>query len=152
MKQKEHKTIDGIECKHCFNCNQWKELKEFNKNKRNWDGLRRQCKECCAKYRQTPKAKKNQRKHSKKCISTPQRKEQHKKYLKEYNKRPHILKRNNIRSYTNRALGSAKQFNCMICNKQGEEYHHFSYGKDYKVNIVVLCIKCHKKLHRGAGL
>lgn len=45
----EHRVIDGIECKHCTKCGEWKPLSEFNKNKNTWDGIDFWCKECGAK-------------------------------------------------------------------------------------------------------
>ncbi len=46
MKKIEHRTINGIECKWCNTCKQWKPLNEFSKDSSKWDGLVSKCKEC----------------------------------------------------------------------------------------------------------
>ena len=42
----EHRFQGDLEEKHCSGCDQWKVLKEFSKNKGNWDGLESRCKGC----------------------------------------------------------------------------------------------------------
>ena len=44
----EHRFQGTLEEKHCLVCDEWKVLKEFNKNKISWDGLTSRCKECAA--------------------------------------------------------------------------------------------------------
>lgn len=41
-----HKTIEGVECKRCYRCKKWRSLSEFSKNRKKWDGLGQQCKDC----------------------------------------------------------------------------------------------------------
>jgi group I intron endonuclease len=44
--RKEHITVDGVECKHCPQCDKAKPLVEFCNNKSSWDGLWRYCRDC----------------------------------------------------------------------------------------------------------
>ena len=44
--KKEHIFIDNIEYKECSSCKEIKELNNFSKNKKSWDGLKPYCKEC----------------------------------------------------------------------------------------------------------
>lgn len=49
MRRIEHKILNGIECKKCAKCCNWKTLDEFTKHHTKWDGLRGKCKECTNK-------------------------------------------------------------------------------------------------------
>lgn len=55
--RKQHEFIDGVECKECFDCRQFKPLPEFSSHKETWDGHNHLCKECAktrtAKYRES---------------------------------------------------------------------------------------------------
>ena len=44
----EHRFQGALEEKHCLKCDEWKVLKEFNKNKTASDGLQGRCKGCAA--------------------------------------------------------------------------------------------------------
>lgn len=46
VNRKEHKFIDGVELKHCSDCNEYKALDRYSKNKKKWDGLGTVCKQC----------------------------------------------------------------------------------------------------------
>lgn len=45
-KRKDHKIIEGIESKHCSDCDTFRSLTEFFKDKNRWDGLNPICKPC----------------------------------------------------------------------------------------------------------
>lgn len=135
IKKVEKEFLFSLGLKYCPKCQEIKEIKKFSKYTKANDRLQFKCKEC-------------NKEHQKEYSKSKKFKESNKKSKN----RPEQKHRDRLRVKTNKHLGPAKQFNCMICNKQGEEYHHFSYEDDYKVNTVVLCTKCHKKLHRGAGV
>ncbi len=44
--KKEYFKINNIDHKHCSDCNSWKQLSEYFKNKNSWDGLMQICKQC----------------------------------------------------------------------------------------------------------
>jgi len=46
----EHKLIENIECKHCYQCDKWLPLSKFTTNRRSWDGLKCICSSCGYRY------------------------------------------------------------------------------------------------------
>jgi len=48
VNKKEHQTIDGIECKWCFDCKKFEPLDLFSPLKSSWDGLNRTCRKANA--------------------------------------------------------------------------------------------------------
>ena len=54
-KRIEYKIINGVECKHCSKCGEWKPLSKFSNCNNTWDGLQCKCNECIAKYYQAHK-------------------------------------------------------------------------------------------------
>ena len=44
--RKEHKELNGIECKECPKCKRWLPLCEYSLDNSNWDGLHGYCKSC----------------------------------------------------------------------------------------------------------
>ena len=69
--------------KRCSKCKQWKVESEFNKKKRNKDGLRYECRKCQAEYYQDNKEReiKRQRKYDK--IHKRERTEYRRKHIEE---------------------------------------------------------------------
>ena len=147
-KRIKHYIIDEIAHKRCSKCNEWLTLDNFYKNKRRWDGLCHRCKKCKAKkdkkyqkkYQRTEKFKKYQKKY--------QRTKKYKDSVRKYRSKPGIKNKYNIRHRTKQSLGSAKNYPCMMCNKQAEEFHHFTYDEHFKVNTVTLCKDCHNLIHK----
>lgn len=56
FKRKERKTINGIEHKHCWKCNEYKQIEEFGQYLQSWDKISYCCKPChnliMAEYRE----------------------------------------------------------------------------------------------------
>jgi len=52
-----HKFIDGVEHKHCCDCEEYYVLEAFTKSKGRWDALLGKCKICLQKYRESRKEK-----------------------------------------------------------------------------------------------
>ena len=107
----EHEIIDGIECKHCSKCGEWKPLSEFSKDERNWDGLQCGCKECHNKTNkrwrdENPEYYEKYYEKNKEKIDEYQQnwREVNKEWLKEYNQKRYeenkeeINKSNNLRA------------------------------------------------------
>lgn len=44
--RKPHQILDGVEHKHCSDCNSYKPLKMYSKQNSYWDGLKSICKQC----------------------------------------------------------------------------------------------------------
>ena len=49
--RKLHTNIEGVESKHCYNCDKWKTLDKYHKHKNMWDKLDRRCIDCVKQYR-----------------------------------------------------------------------------------------------------
>lgn len=95
--RKLHKTIDDIEYKHCYKCNEWLLLSNYAKNKNVWDGLDRNCKSCTREYRIKNKEQLRERKKIYRENHKQERKEwleNNKEQQKEYNKAYHKKYRN----------------------------------------------------------
>jgi hypothetical protein len=69
----EHKTLNGIEKKHCGACSTWKSLEQFYVSKSRRDGLSGMCKPCFlaskAKYRESDKGKETESNYNKEHIN-----------------------------------------------------------------------------------
>ena len=72
--RKEHIFENEIEKKHCYSCDTYKILSDFNKQSSSWDNLCRMCRGCFIKYKQ------NKRKND------PKYKEKDEEYKEEYKK------------------------------------------------------------------
>lgn len=44
--RKQHQILDGVEHKHCSDCNSYKAITEYHSNSGYWDGLKSICKSC----------------------------------------------------------------------------------------------------------
>ena len=62
-KIKFHKTVDGIERKHCAKCARWLALQDFHKDKSLLDGLHSYCKTCASVYKNKNKEQKRKREY-----------------------------------------------------------------------------------------
>jgi hypothetical protein len=49
--KKEHKIENEFEMKHCYTCDKWKALSEYNKQSSSWDKLARMCRSCYSEYK-----------------------------------------------------------------------------------------------------
>lgn len=165
--KKEHKIINNVEHKQCSKCRTWKTLDRFNKRKRNADGLVCECKECLKK-RKKGYYKNNKKRILQKILiyynnnkeaiikkisksqkiycKTEKGKETRRKAQRKRRKNPKARNKMDIRRITSRHLGSAKNYFCMMCKKQAENFHHFTYDKHFKINTITFCKKCHNKL------
>ena len=118
--------------KYCPNCKQVKPLSEFYKDIYRPDGLQSWCNTCQKTYRQSQKGKKVHQRGNR-------------KYYLRY---PEKIKAHTV---TNQAIGFGqlpppRDKICSICRHQAEHYHHPDYSKPF--DIVALCRKCHRKIHK----
>lgn len=94
--RKKHKTIDGIEKKHCPTCNEWKSLSEYNRQCSSWDDLGRMCRNCTNEYKRNkrkndPKYRKKDIEYNEKYKKSGRRKEVN--AIRYQNKKEDIIKR-----------------------------------------------------------
>ncbi len=126
--------------KKCSHCKQKLDLSRFQKNCSAKDGLQDNCKLCrklfqknnkCKykayqkAYRQTEKAKLNQKKH--RARNTQK--------IKARNAVCHAVR--------DGKLTPANQLKC-ICGNQAEQYHHHKgYTMKFRLDVIPLCVGCH---------
>lgn len=72
IRSDEHRTLNGIEHKHCPTCNKWKALLDYTKCKSRKDGLQGLCKACFKdarmKYRNSEKGRGTETKYAKEHV------------------------------------------------------------------------------------
>lgn len=125
------------------------------------------------KYHHSEKGKKYRRKyqHSEKYrtwLRKYRRTEKHKEYVKKYMKTDNWQKTNNKRrkkyaenhpekeschhavTYAVRVgkIKPARDHKCIKCSKPATQYHHYQgYSKEHKLDVVPVCLHCHKIIH-----
>lgn len=133
--------------KTCIKCHQEKSLPEFNKAKTCKDGHRTDCRVCRLKYlkeyNQTNKAK-----DSRKCYrQTEKGKAANKRYYLRY---PERCKAKSAVSYAIE-IGKLPRTNILQChycpNKAKEYHHHKGYSFKHWLDVIPICISCHRKIH-----
>ncbi len=46
-------------------------------------------------------------------------------------------------------ISIASERRCAMHDVPAEQYHHWSYESEHRLDVVPLCVGCHKRLHRG---
>lgn len=155
---------ETIITKRCCTCKQIKNISEFGRCKSYPDGLNISCRACCRIkskiYRNSEKGKaaKQRQRHN----------ETTKAYNKIFYKRPAAMKVNRraTRKYRTQhpektrahsaisnavrdgKLKSASCYQCYICHKQAEQYHHYlSYEPIHHFTVKPVCKACHRTIH-----
>lgn len=44
-------------------------------------------------------------------------------------------------------IPAAKDCQCIECGQAAEHYHHWSYKREHRLDVIPLCSKCHKQIH-----
>lgn len=158
--------------KKCCSCKQIKNISEFWKCCTRKDGLQTVCKNCqriiAKKYAQSDKGRivfkkaQNQFKHSIKGKITIEKNRS--KYLKTKNGRAYRLRNAHIykKRYPKKFVAIQKVHSAIksgkiphiskmfcFCSKKAREYHHYlGYSPEHWFDILPLCYKCHKIIHR----
>lgn len=156
---------EQIISKRCYKCKQIKPLLEFHKNQTRKDGHANQCKTCCLKYqkkyRQTEHGKATQKLYfqsekgkaaKRKARIRYFKTERGKSMLKEYRiQNPKQEKAKHAVSSAIRAgkLPRPDTLQCHCGPEKAEQYHHHKgYAPENWLNVVPVCINCHKKIHQ----
>ena len=155
-----------IQTKKCPQCKQFKSISEFRKNRSTKDGLRTYCKICRPKkekiYRRTEKWKARQKRYAQSDKGKAANRRGVKKHRKTYKGKvanravqkrfrachPNQIKATNVVNHAIRAgkLPRANTLLCHYCPKPAQEYHHWhGYEKKHWLDVIPVCIKCHRK-------
>ncbi len=140
--------------------------KEYNKNKtKEWrKNNPERNKELRKRYKESPNGKEANRKYDKKYREesrkrykkNPEMFQQKKEYMNNYMKR-YLEDKENYEKYLKRQKDYGKFRKlllliygcCQECgSKENLEIHHLNYYEDSIENLTILCIKCHRRLHR----
>lgn len=134
-----HKEIlmaDVIVLKTCTKCKRQLPAtpEYFHRSKKFKDHLYPSCKDCKNAYGQTPSGKEVTRKKTKK------RRQLHPEKAR-------------ARYTVNHAVQSGKMPRpgncvCMLCYGRAVAYHHHSYKREHRLEVIPLCRSCHDELHR----
>ena len=132
--------LKTIKTKQCSRCKEEKPLFEFHRNRCQKDGLKNNCKACCIIYgaiwKQTPAGKAKERRDA--AIQRA--------------RFPERVKASNAVHHAIAAgrLLKPSTFLChnLQCQEVAREYHHWhGYGSDHWLDIIPMCIPCHRKAH-----
>jgi hypothetical protein len=123
--------------KKCSKCGEEKPETEFNKNKRNQDGLDYWCRKCYSNYRQQPENKRHQAAASKERNQKPENKF---RAMNRHRKRKYDLTNEQYNRMSEEQNGC-----CIICGKhQSELKQPLGVDHDHRTgkNRGLLCKKC----------
>jgi len=135
--------------KLCSMCKEVKPLEAFSPNKSGPLGRASRCKECGSKvskeiYGRNPEPQKQRSAEWLKARPD---------YVKEADKRRYQKHPNHTKARTAvfRAIkeGSLSVTPCVVCGSEKVHGHHHSYEKEFWLDVVFLCTKCHGEVHRG---
>jgi hypothetical protein len=134
--KKEHKIENEIEMKHCYTCNNWKDLSEYNKQSSSWDKLARMCRDCNCKYKNNKrkndeKYKQNDILYNEKYKTSGRKKEVSK--IRYEQKKDEILKKNiaynkkqyNTNPYFKVVLSIRTRISKLLRQKNADKYNKF---------------------------
>jgi len=146
--------IEATETKWCPRCLEWKHFSDFYRNKASKDNCQAYCKECFNKFLNEPKRAVRRAEFSKEYNTRPDVVKERRKRQKEYNQQEQVKRRaasNSavVRAVKNGTLPHISQCICQTtsCNNQAQEYHHWAgYDKKNWLDVLPLCIECHRKL------
>lgn len=121
-----------MEIRKCNICKQIKPLSEFYKDSSCAGGHAYRCK-ICDKKKGTRWARESgyDRKEARRNRDNPQRQA-----------------KSEVKSQIERGkMPRASECQCADCGQQAAHYHHESYAKDKWLDVIPLCVSCHRKRH-----
>jgi hypothetical protein len=153
------------ESKKCSACRLDLPLADFNRDKYATGGLHNQCRRCHAeavkrsyqRHKESTLARKTEYRNANRgrvrqtdrdyyARNRQERQEYHQEW---YARSPHVWK-------ANRAVANAVQrgelapvhtLACDKCGNPATDYHHPSYAKEDRLNVIPLCRSCHRMVH-----
>lgn len=145
---------ETIITKRCCHCKQIKSIDEFCKNVSMKDGLCVYCKICnydyVRRYAKTEVGKESGRRRTQRYRQTEKGKAIGKRYTEKYCiANPEKRKAKDVVHGAVRArkLPRPDTFKC-DCGEQAKEYHHHKgYAPEHWLDVVPVCVPCHKKIH-----
>jgi hypothetical protein len=143
--------------KQCTKCKQLKPktpdyFYRYTKASKRGDGLYPSCKVCKDSYRKTPKGREVVLRKTEKWRRTTEAGKRYQK-AKQQRKYKRYPEKNKARNSVAGAIKNGKllpviECTCSMCEKQAEDYHHWTYEQEHWLDVIPLCRQCHNKLHR----
>lgn len=138
-----------MESKKCFKCGEEKPLSEFYVHKMMKDGYLNKCKECAIKDVRLRRIEHPEilAEYEKKRLGNDERRA----YVREHAKRwqekyPERKKAHQTLQNALRDKKISKPDSCEVCGcKKKLHAHHYDYSK--ALEVVWVCVKCHRQLH-----
>ena len=158
--------LKTIVLKRCSRCKEEKPLSEFWKRSLSKDGLQVWCKACLYQRNKEISSTPNGKEARKRYDQSPKSKAAKKRYIQSPKGRKAACRGRKIydAKYPQRArardavkkaikygrLQKPFLFMChnVQCQEPAKEYHHWhGYGSDHWLDIIPMCIPCHRKAH-----
>lgn len=139
---------ETIQTKRCSKCKNFKSFTEFYKSRTNKDGFQNYCKICKKQNQKTKEGKASQRRYRQRYYKSNKGKTALKL------ERIHHPERYKAGNAVNNAIRAGKlprpnTLQCHYCSEQAEQYHHhLGYALEHLLDVVPVCKKCHRKLHK----
>ncbi len=149
-------TLRAQGLKRCAKCSQVLSLDSFYDDKRKADGKRGICKPChiavTGEYRQSEDGHKLFIAAKRRYNHTPANMQKRAEYMRLQRDRAVWADRESARHAVSKAVAngvmpSACKAKCADCGAQAKEYHHESYEADRRLDVIPLCMDCHKRRH-----
>ena len=155
--------------KQCPRCKEFSD--NFNKNKSKPDGLQNYCRVCQAessrkynhsdkgktrivRYKSAEEFKSKNKVWQKKYSQTGNGILSNRKKVIKYQVDNPAVKKAHDAIYYARKIGkipSPEALQCLECGNQAKEYHHhLGYAKENRLNVIPLCIPCHKAISQNS--
>lgn len=142
--------------KKCCKCKKNLHVNQYSKDKTRKDKYAPRCKNCHAIANRMSK------------INNPKRRQHLREYMRKWRQTENgykarlRMKRKSQKTYPEKysaqnavyqarkkgVLSSPAKYTCQKCQEQqAEQYHHWSYLKQYRLDVTPVCVKCHNIIH-----
>ncbi len=161
--------VEPIVTKQCTECKRVLLVSQFSPDKKYRDGLRNSCRDCRSAHRRNvyqlnPQIREAAHNRMRKYLATEKGRQTRYRYQyssegarsRRIANKKH-RQRNREQRLTDKLLHAAisrgkippaKECVCAHCGKQAREYHHHrGYAREYRLDVIPLCVRCHKDVH-----
>lgn len=129
--------------KVCHICQKTQSFSEFYKHPKTKDGYQVWCKSCISTYNQIYAKKYRKTSKGKLILRQTQ-----KKYRRDH---PQIMSAYDAVKIAIRSgkISKITKLDCCYCPNKAEQYHHHKgYAKKHWLDVIPVCKKCHRKIHK----
>ncbi len=156
---------ETIVTRRCSKCKNVKDVSEFHRSTRNPSGCKCRCKDCRRLDAAMPRSMEQGRIRKRKYKKTEKGRVTERRY-RHTNKGKALMARYRAKSDVSlkRQAGSAVAYAILVnqlprpstftckCGEAAQIYHHPNYTKEYWLDVVPLCRKCHWLIHKALAV